>query len=56
MRNDEFSPEYIELTTIQGSGDEWYAMNKDHLIERVQTIQLAKKITGGLVEGYWHER
>jgi len=49
VRKDEFSPEYIELTTIQSSGNEWYAMNKDHTIERVETIQLAKKITEGLV-------
>ncbi|MCK5525408.1 MAG: Fic family protein [Thiomargarita sp.] len=49
IRNDKFSPEYIELTTIQSSGDEWYAMNKDGTIERVQTIQLAKKMTNDLV-------
>jgi hypothetical protein len=47
IRDNKFS--HIELTTIQSSGDEWYAMNKDHTIERVQTIQLAKKITDDLV-------
>ena len=44
------APFGVEITTKQGSGDEWYARRSDGRIETMNTTVLAKEISRNLIE------
>jgi len=50
VQQDDKAPAYIELTTIQGSGDDWYVMDCNHLISRASTTRVAKDISEALIQ------
>lgn len=50
IQQDENAPAYIELTTIQGSGDDWYVMDNNHFISRASTTRVAKDISEALIQ------
>jgi Fic family protein len=50
VSNDTLAPGYVELTTIQKGGDEWYVMNQNHEILGVPTMGLARKIADSLLQ------
>lgn len=49
IQDDSEAPKYIELTTIQGSGDDWCVMDKNHSICKINTTNLAKAISEALL-------
>jgi Fic family protein len=51
IQDDSSSPKYVELTTIQGSGDDWYVMDKDHKISKRSTTKVASE----LAESFLHQ-
>lgn len=50
IQKENTAPGYIEMTTIQGSGDDWYVLDKNHLIGEKTTTKLAKQIAQALIE------
>lgn len=49
INDDQDAPYAKEMTSKIGNGDEWFVRLGDDLIERVQTTELAKRITDALV-------
>jgi hypothetical protein len=50
IKDDSKVPAYQELTTVQGSGDEWYVKTVDGLIQRQSTTTVASTISQAMVE------
>lgn len=49
IQDEDSAPGYVELTTIQGSGDDWYVMDKGHSIIKKNTTKVALDIAESLV-------
>lgn len=49
IQQDDLAPAYVELTTIQGSGDDWYVMDNNHVISKMSTTKVAKGVCEALV-------
>lgn len=50
VQRDEMAPAYIELTTIQGSGDDWYVIDNNHLLLQKSTTEVAQDISEALIQ------
>jgi len=50
IKDDSKVPAYQELTTVQGSGDEWYVKTVDGLIHRQSTTTVASTISQAMIE------
>lgn len=44
------APKYIEMTTVQGMGDEWHVMDTAGNIKKINTTALAKEIANKFLE------
>ena len=50
IQDDNSAPSYIELTTVQGSGDDWYVMDKYQSITQRNTTKVASDIANSLIQ------
>ena len=50
IRKENTAPAYIELTTVQGSGDEWYVMDQHHSIMKKGTTGIASDIAAAFIQ------
>ncbi len=49
ITDDSSAPKYVELTTVQGSGDEWYVRDRENNFSKINTTQLADEIAHALL-------
>ncbi len=50
IKDDAKVPVYKELTTVQGSGDEWFVKTLDGVVERHRTTAIASAISQAMIE------